>query len=600
MENPVLYMHTANKAVRYEISGDRLTFYAQTHNALRVNDKPLGTDSTTDEVLASTRIQPGITYYLSADDKPLKLDTKQGNRELGIIDQPLSVYAVAGNNTIPNPSFESGTWERKVGNCNKYDDQPRITMQLKGTDATDGSRSLQLEADRHTACTTSPKLNTAATHYLLSFDYKVSGARTTGYELLVHGKQPRKLKEDISVNDARWRHFQQIVALPEGAASMQLRLLGYPDYRLRQHAATTFDNIKLVPLEHSAQANTATDTPFAKVPLDKNTPLVFNYPNDAREASNRVGNGNFEQGTWQKQVADCNDYDDNPVIGMKLVDHDDGKALELSAKRHDACTSTSRTSVHENTNYMFSFDYQSPNAPSAAYFVRFNDPAQTTIEETLPIKNSEWQHYARQIKAPLGATRMNIVVYARAAETGNTVVFNRYDNVRLREIPDLPNRYFVTNEPVTPLQAPATVDFRNVNAVKKSLTITGASQPFYLRMSEAYHPLWKIRFSLPRVHDAVTHTPWSGGTLLPESSHFRLNDFQNGWYINPRKVCAMPGATCTRQANGSYDMQLVVEFTPQRWFFAGGAVSLATLLACIAGLAYAAYRSRGGKGWRWR
>ena len=74
----------------------------------------------------------------------------------------------------------------------------------------------------------------------------------------------------------------------------------------------------------------------------------------------------------------------------------------------------------------------------------------------------------------------------------------------------------------------------------------------------------------------------------------------NAWYVDPAKLCGTGGG-CTKNADGSYDFSLAVEFTPQRWLYLGAVISI---MALAAGAAYYLYDRRQGEQhkegrWRW-
>jgi hypothetical protein len=71
-----------------------------------------------------------------------------------------------------------------------------------------------------------------------------------------------------------------------------------------------------------------------------------------------------------------------------------------------------------------------------------------------------------------------------------------------------------------------------------------------------------------------------------EQFHYKLNDFLNGWYVDPQALCQSDTAACTRNADGSVDLEMTLEFFPQRWFYLGLIISSTTLLACLAYLLY--------------
>ena len=80
---------------------------------------------------------------------------------------------------------------------------------------------------------------------------------------------------------------------------------------------------------------------------------------------------------------------------------------------------------------------------------------------------------------------------------------------------------------------------------------------------------------------------------LPEENHLKVNGYANSWIIDPTEVCKVESdqvdkekSYCTENEDGSYDMELIVEFWPQRLFYIGSAISLTTLLTCLGYLAY--------------
>jgi len=73
-----------------------------------------------------------------------------------------------------------------------------------------------------------------------------------------------------------------------------------------------------------------------------------------------------------------------------------------------------------------------------------------------------------------------------------------------------------------------------------------------------------------------------------------VNGYANSWNINPTELCGTPAgeALCVRNADGSYDLELVVEFWPQRLFYIGLFISGATLLGCLGYLGWGLVRRR--------
>lgn len=79
---------------------------------------------------------------------------------------------------------------------------------------------------------------------------------------------------------------------------------------------------------------------------------------------------------------------------------------------------------------------------------------------------------------------------------------------------------------------------------------------------------------------------------LPEEEHLPVNGYANSWYIEVEKNCNEYSNKCIKNADGSYDMELVVEFEPQRLFYIGLFVSGMALFCCLVYLGYSFAKRR--------
>ena len=57
-------------------------------------------------------------------------------------------------------------------------------------------------------------------------------------------------------------------------------------------------------------------------------------------------------------------------------------------------------------------------------------------------------------------------------------------------------------------------------------------------------------------------------TPIDEKNHSQVNGYANSWTMDPIEVCR-DNANCTRNADGSYNVELIIEFWPQRLFYLG-------------------------------
>ena len=331
-----------------------------------------------------------------------------------------------------------------------------------------------------------------------------------------------------------------------------------------------------------------------QVPLTPNKNAVLSYALPSQnQGQNLFQNGTFDQGLWNKKPGDCNNYDENAIIGMKLHTRTGkDKALELSARRHAACTSKGGVPVQEFRNYLLSFDYQSPNARIAHYRVEFNDPAKSMVEGEAEVKGTGWQSFSTEVQAPAGATSLKVVFFAFESAYKVQTIINRFDNVSVKETAPVTGKFYLVDEPQQKLVQPRSVTFNAKSAIAKTITIEGATTPFYLGMSEAYNPLWRLAVDEQR--RPLSWLPGIQPTAVAGTKHFKLNDFANGWYVDPAELCKKQSLNCLKLADGSYTINLVAEYTANRWFNVGAAISALTLIGCII------YAGRKIHGWKKR
>ncbi|MEA2020142.1 MAG: hypothetical protein U9M98_00225 [Patescibacteria group bacterium] len=89
--------------------------------------------------------------------------------------------------------------------------------------------------------------------------------------------------------------------------------------------------------------------------------------------------------------------------------------------------------------------------------------------------------------------------------------------------------------------------------------------------------------------EPATFETW--GKKPIEAEHIKVNGYANSWYIDPTRICA-DADICTENADGSYDMELVVEFFPQRLFYLGLLISSLTLVGCVSYLGFAVIKGK--------
>lgn len=116
---------------------------------------------------------------------------------------------------------------------------------------------------------------------------------------------------------------------------------------------------------------------------------------------------------------------------------------------------------------------------------------------------------------------------------------------------------------------------------------TGREIPTY---SENYH----TEFISKKFQDTIQNDNLPSGSFyetwlknpLPETVHFTANGYANGWILETEQICRSAPTVCVRNSNGTYDLELIVEFWPQKLYYLSILISITTLLSCLGYLLY--------------
>jgi len=123
-----------------------------------------------------------------------------------------------------------------------------------------------------------------------------------------------------------------------------------------------------------------------------------------------------------------------------------------------------------------------------------------------------------------------------------------------------------------------------------------------------YIEKYKIDFISKNFQDTIQNDNLPKGNIfetwfkkpINDENHLMVNGYANAWIVDTSAICDKQQATsdksfCVQNEDGSYDFEMVVEFWPQRLFYVGAFISLATLLACISYLGYDYFRRKKSK-----
>ena len=83
---------------------------------------------------------------------------------------------------------------------------------------------------------------------------------------------------------------------------------------------------------------------------------------------------------------------------------------------------------------------------------------------------------------------------------------------------------------------------------------------------------------------------WFSKPLENNSNHVIANSYANSWLLDVEKICTN-NSSCRKNSDGTYDIELVIEFWPQRLYYLGGIISITTLILCLISMGFLRVKS---------
>ena len=192
------------------------------------------------------------------------------------------------------------------------------------------------------------------------------------------------------------------------------------------------------------------------------------------------------------------------------------------------------------------------------------------LESTFWGTNGDWRSYQTTIKRHFDARGAKVAISIAAGEPPGAVEF-REVAVRRSVEPRLLLKN--SSDDKEGSVAPPQVQFSRINPTRLRVEVRGAGPAYPLVFDESFSSGWRV-YLVPAEggKGLLTQFPFLefwGRKPLPEERHFLANGFANGWRVLPE------------DAGGRQDYELIIEFTPQRYFYVGAGLSLAVLSAFL-------------------
>ncbi len=582
-----LYKTASAPVIRAVSDATRITISAHDEGLLTLDGTtPFRQDQQKYETTSIER-RPQRRYFVEANnsytpissDNPVEIANRQGATTAKVI-------SARDENMIQNGDFSRGLWQPKVEDCAIESSRAELSMRLLDKDAKQATKALELVAKGHIACTRTGVTLQSGKQYLISFDYASPSHSKIGYA--IYAGKGSEINSSWSTNtaDDSWHRYSKIVTTPANVDASNFFLYAFSGTDIDKTNVARYANVSVYEVIESQAVKLIAADQVVKKAIGNTQVSNAEYVGTPNNFERRYLND------WPQKVVDCSASDERSDISLVVDKRGPGSLVKLTSRNHIACANTN-VSVVDSGDYMLDFEYKPSSDTAAGYYIGFNDPAGTYLSDRL--KGSEQSGGSTQasikFKAPAGATSATIYLYAYEPQSGKVNVVE-YSDMKLDRLPNITGKYVLLSDSPTITSMPKSVEHHTASPVKHSISVKSAEKPFYLAMNQNYFSKWRLEINNGKVQGINSWVPWAKPDAIADSDHFKLNDFANGWYIDVDKLCKQQNL-CHANPDGTYDLELVAEFTPQRWFYVGLIISGLTLAGCLGYL--------GMTGWRhWR
>lgn len=114
-----------------------------------------------------------------------------------------------------------------------------------------------------------------------------------------------------------------------------------------------------------------------------------------------------------------------------------------------------------------------------------------------------------------------------------------------------------------------TIKFKKINSAKYLISVSNIKDSFHLTFLETFHNVWRASI--------VSRSRKVG---IPDKHHYMANGYANDWLIDVNRYCTMD-LMCVKKSNGTYSLEIEVEFLPEQIIYWGWLLTGSTILVCF-------------------
>lgn len=572
-----LFYNQNRKEIISSFKNGSLQIIAQNSNNLAINGAKMIVENNP-KILWETKLNPKETYYLTFQGTEILL--QEGVSSLGFMDksESIGIYQKSQTNIVPNGSFEDGLWDKNY-NCTSQNAENKSEKILAEADIkSDENRKnfLELKSQNQNSCNQTSFEIEPNQFYFFEFEVASSGKSAN---FLMGSNDPTAqvvqstfpiIKENI------WQKYQQIFRTESKTTRTNILLTNKSG---DVETVNSYDNFELFKLSfvNSFVLNLPNELiDFVQVPLnlEENNKITYDFQNP-KYGQNWIQSGDFENGLWTNTESKCGK--DPEKSKMEKVIERDSQVVKLTTSRQDACTRTT-IPVKSNSKVLFSFDYKS-NTPYLSAYMAFNGSDKIIRQPNTFIKNTDWNTYANIFKTPGDTSLAELIIYTQGDPRSDKEKVNFYDNFKMVTIPDFDNQFFLLEIPKDQFQIPENPEINKISFTKTNFKFTNLKNDFFLSARESFSPNWKLTANPVSSSFLDNFSPFTKQNII-ETENIRTNLNQNSWLVDLKYLC-QEKRICQENSDGTYNLELNVEFWPQRFLNLGLLISVFTFAVAL-------------------
>lgn len=588
--NYQFYYNQNRREIISKFEENKLEIYSQNGQNLRFNNQDLKIEPD-QELLFSQKLNLQETYYLNFKDQRIKVES--GIKSLGFVNSDenllIGLYKKDNRNIVPNPNFNEGLWSDNY-NCtygqNESNEEKiadaKILSKINKQNLKENY--IELTAKNQTACNKIDFNIEANQIYTLDFEFKSDGKSGSFW---MGSNDPKAQPVNVTfpvIENNSWQKYHQTFRTDPTTIRTDIFLSNKSFDGIQVKTAYSNFVVSKLNFINSFKVNIKNqEKKFVKVDLNLEDENEISYEfKNPEMGQNWFKNGSFDNGLWTDKES-CGKEKSN----LELVKENNSNAIKLTAVRDRACTRTT-IPVQSNTKVLFSWDYKT-NSNYISSYLGFGGSDRIIRQPNTFTKKTDWQNYSTIFMTPNDTSIVDFIIYTQGVETSDREISNYFDNFKMIPIPDFDDQFYLVETPKNTFEIPTQSQSKNISFNQKKFSFQNLKNDFWLTIPESFDSNWKLIYPKNNWQDLF---PFGNEFLDLQIVPSNLN--QTSWHIDIDYLCNKQ-QKCQKNSDGSFNLDLTVEFWTQRWLNVGLIISTTSFIIALLVLVFLWFKNTNSK-----